>query len=170
MATTPSSDPLATAILGIDFGGVIVPGAAADDSSFFTDAAPAVPPFDGCFEALDRLGSTRFANGVYVVSKASPSMESRTRAWMRRLDFHARTGIAAVDVRFVRQRADKAVVCRELGVTHFVDDRTDVLRLLESVPHRFLFDSGGRPPIEATGLVRVTSWGDLARQLLRTRP
>jgi hypothetical protein len=40
---------------------------------------------------------------------------------------------------FCRARADKAPICKSLGVTHFVDDRLEVLGYLSSVPVRYLF-------------------------------
>jgi hypothetical protein len=45
-------------------------------------------------------------------------------------------------VLFCRQRHEKAAICRELGLTHFIDDRLEVLsHLLGTVPHLYLFRS-----------------------------
>ena len=60
--------------------------------------------------------------------------------------FFERTGIPSGNVRFCRRRPDKAVHCRELAVTHFVDDRLDVHEALrEVVTHRYLFGERSEP-------------------------
>ena len=63
------------------------------------------------------------------------------------------------NLQFCLERAQKAEICRDLGLTHFIDDRADVLEHLEPVvPHRYLF--GPQPP-EFTvpeGVVPVVSW------------
>src|SRR6185369_12095724 len=86
--------------------------------------------------------------------------------------FFDRTGIPPGHVHFVRERLDKAPVCQRLGVTHFVDDRLDVLAHLETVEHRYLF-TGGRAdqerPEDPPGWATVAAtWADLAEVLRRS--
>ena len=76
----------------------------------------------------------------------------------------ARPATLGVDVGGVivaLERRDKAPICERLGITHFVDDRLDVLAYMETVEHRYLL---GPPP--ATGLpdwaVPATTWPELA--------
>jgi len=58
-------------------------------------------------------------------------------------------GMAAIqraNVRFCQERPQKAVHCRQLGITHFIDDREDVLAHLDGVvPFRLLFGPQSRP-------------------------
>ncbi|NUR70331.1 MAG: hypothetical protein HOU81_05895 [Hamadaea sp.] len=112
-----------------------------EDTSFFGTRPLETPATDGVFAALAVLTSA-FASRVHVVSKAGPKVEANTRAWLDHHDFYRRTGVDPGNVHFVRERRDKAPVCVRLGITHFVDDRLDVLAYLETVEHRFLFTGG----------------------------
>jgi hypothetical protein len=70
-------------------------------------------------------------------------------------------------VRFCREWADKATHCTELAITHFIDDKTEVLACLVSVvPHLFLFG----PQNERTDLpvVLVPTWEDAEPAVLST--
>ncbi|MDP3770860.1 MAG: hypothetical protein Q8R16_01000, partial [bacterium] len=52
---------------------------------------------------------------------------------------YERTGIGRDHVRFCRERHEKAGICEELGITHFVDDRLEVLGNLTTVGTLYLF-------------------------------
>lgn len=44
------------------------------------------------------------------------------------------------NVRFCLRRPEKAIHCAELGITHFVDDKPDVIAAITPVvPHRYFF-------------------------------
>ena len=124
---------------------------------------PAVP---GAFEAIAALGVGPFGGRVHVVSKAGPKIARLTREWFAHTDFFARTGVPADNVRFVRHRHEKAPVCDELGITHFVDDRLSVLEHLRALPHLYLFVGGlgpHPPPAEIPTWVTASDrWPDLA--------
>jgi hypothetical protein len=146
--------------LGVDVGGVIVALADRDeDTSFFGSRPLETPAVAGVFDELGALTSGLFAGRVHVVSKAGPSVAANTRAWLAHHRFFERTGVAPDHVHFVRERRDKAPVCERLGITHFVDDRLDVLVHLETVEHRFLF-TGGRSD-EARG-ADLPDWATVA--------
>ncbi|HEY8544349.1 MAG TPA: hypothetical protein VIL36_04845 [Acidimicrobiales bacterium] len=148
------------------------PGAGDEDTTFLDgghEAAMATPPMAGAFEALAQLVE-RFEGRVWLVSKCGERIEARTRAWLAHHRFHERTGIPADHVRFCRRRPDKAVHCRELAITDFVDDRPDVLGYLEGVvERRYLFgpqdDTGGTDTGSTDtgaetgdGVVRTPDW------------
>jgi len=85
--------------------------------------------------------------------------------WFERHRFFERTGIDSRNVRFCLRRPEKAVHCRELGLTHFIDDCTDVLDAMASVvPNRFLF--GPQRAQARPGMQPVATWMDVARELL----
>ncbi|GLW30355.1 hypothetical protein [Actinoplanes regularis] len=129
--------------LGVDVGGVIVMLAGREeDTSFFGSRPLLTPAVTGVFEALATLTEQPFAGRVHLVSKAGPKVAANTRAWLAHHEFFGRTGIPSDHLHFVRERRDKAPVCQRLGVTHFVDDRLDVLAHLETVEHRYLFRGG----------------------------
>ncbi|MEN3615081.1 hypothetical protein AAH979_36825 [Plantactinospora sp. ZYX-F-223] len=135
--------------LGVDVGGVLVTLAGRDeDTSFFGGQPLLTPAVPGVFEALAALTAEPFAGRVHLVSKAGPKVAANTRDWLVHHRFFDRTGISVGNLHFVRERRDKAPVCQRLGITHFVDDRLDVLAHLETVAHRYLFLGGTdeRPP------------------------
>jgi hypothetical protein len=137
----------ATPVLGVDVGGVIVTLAEdGADTSFFGNRPLETPAVDGVFDALTVLAREPFEGRIHIVSKAGPKVALTTRDWLVHHRFYERTGIPAGQVHFVRERRDKAPVCERLGVTHFVDDRLDVLVHLTTVPHRYLFVGGRAEP------------------------
>lgn len=79
-------------------------------------------------------------------------------AWLEHHDTFDRTGIDADRVRFCRRRADKATICAELGLTHFIDDRIDVLAPMRGVvEHLHLF--GTEPgPADERWLTVLPDW------------
>lgn len=123
------------------------------------------PPMPGAFEALATLVSEVFGEHVHLVSKCGERVERRSRLWLAHHDFYRRTGIAAGNVHFCRTREAKAPIAAALGLTHFVDDRLEVLSYLDTVPNRFLF----RPREEEVrghqrhlaAVHRVESWPEL---------
>lgn len=127
--------------VGIDFGGVIVrrenevPGEDTDLNE--ADGTEVVQP--GVFEAVARIVSA-CGGAVWIVSKAGPRMQARTLAWLEAAAFFSRTGLEAEHVRFCARREDKQAICKELGLTHFVDDRIHVMQILRgTVPNLCLF-------------------------------
>ena len=149
--------------LGIDIGRVLIAPDAPDgraDTSFIggtLKAALATPPYDGMFEAVPRLVAL-FGGRVWLVSKAGPKVQEKTRHWLQHHAFFERTGIAPDNLRFCLERPQKAHHCRELGITHFIDDRPDVLMHLQGlVPHRFLFGPQKKRST-VSGIVPVPTW------------
>lgn len=74
-------------------------------------------------------------------------------------------------VRFCRDRAGKVPICRELRITHFIDDRADVLGHLEgTVPRLYRFAAGGDEAEDgAARWMSLRGWMD-ARELVRPAP
>lgn len=131
--------------IGIDIGRVIIAGgtpAAGPDTDFFGhdhDAAMRTPVVPGAFEGVATLVE-RFEGRAWLVSKCGPRIRDRSLAWLEHHRFWSRTGLDSGQVRFCRERRDKAIHAERLGLTHFVDDRFDVLRhLVDLVDHLYLF-------------------------------
>ncbi|REE99285.1 hypothetical protein [Thermomonospora umbrina] len=138
--------------LGVDFGRVIQGGPGPDgsaDTVFLDgdlDSALSSPATEGAFEVLARLAD-RFAGRVWIISKCGPVTERKTRLWLDHHAFWERTGTPVGHLRICRRRADKAVHCADLGITHMIDDRLDVHRALVGlVPRRYLFGPQEQPP------------------------
>jgi hypothetical protein len=149
--------------LGIDIGRVIISGDGVDTNFLGTDDSGALraPEMDGAFSAVTELVRS-FQGRVWLVSKAGPRIQKRTWQWLDAHDFFGRTGLSRLLVRFCRQREEKAIHARALDLTHFIDDREDVLRALSGiVDYRFLFGpQRHQVPIEK-GLVQVLTWNDV---------
>jgi hypothetical protein len=157
--------------LGVDVGGVIIDRVDdALDTSFFGDNFLQTPAVDGAFEALRALSAGPFSGRVFLVSKCGPRVQAKTLAWLGHRGFHDYTGIPEDHVHFCRKREDKEGICRELAITHFVDDRLEVLSYLSGVPALYLF----RPdPAEVSRYSRflprvrqVMTWQEILRNLL----
>jgi hypothetical protein len=124
------------------------------------------PAVGGAFAALAELTEGPFEGRVHLVSKAGPKTAETTRRWLAEVGFYGRTGILPSNLHFVRDRADKAPVCERLGVTHFIDDRIDVLGHLTTVPYRYLFVGGlGRHAVPLS----VPRWACVADDWLSLR-
>jgi hypothetical protein len=149
-------------LLGVDIGGVIIEPADEDeDTSFFGPNYLQTPPVDGAFAALATLGTT--FDAVHLVSKCGEDTSRRTLEWLAHHDFAARTGIGTDRVHFCRTRPEKGPIAADLGLTHFVDDKLEVLGYLTTVPHRYLF----RTEFDSApaGIVPVSGWPELVTLL-----
>lgn len=129
--------------IGIDIGRVIISSTSGRGDTSFLDgdlaAALKTPPNRNAFPAIRELVAL-FAGRVWLVSKAGPRVQDRTRRWLDHHAFWASTGVQREQLIFCRLREEKARIARELGLGFFVDDRRDVLdAMLDVVPHRFLF-------------------------------
>jgi hypothetical protein len=166
--------PEAGEALGIDVGGVIISRENDDtDTSFFGPNFLQTTAEPGAFETIGRLSMERFWPEVYLVSKCGRRVEERTKEWLRHHNFLERTNIFGGEehFNFVRNRKGKAGVCRELGITHFIDDRLEVLSYLVGiVPHLYLFKPDPEEVLRyghfLDKVVRVHSWDEVAAVLL----
>lgn len=131
-----------TPVLGIDVGGVLVDRVAeGSDTSFFGDRPMDTPAVAGALGAVAELVEV-FEYRVHIVSKAGPKISELTRRWLGSHGVIGDTGIPLGNVHFVRKRPEKHTFCEQLGITHFVDDRLDVLGHLTTVDRRYLFTGG----------------------------
>ena len=156
--------------LGVDIGGVIIQRTdESDDTSFWGDNFLATPTVPGAFEALRRLHDDRFGDDLFVISKSGADTEARARAWFRHHAFFERTAIRPANLLFCRRREDKGPITDQLGITHFVDDRLEVLSYLDDVPHRYLFKPRDQEVAEfsqaLSAVQRVDSWKALLAAL-----
>jgi hypothetical protein len=131
--------------LGIDIGRVLMCPVGEDgrpDTSFLDGderSALEIPASPHVYEVVPSLVD-RFERRVWLVSKAGPRSERLTRRWLGHHRFHERTGLRPDRVRFCLEREDKRAHALELGLTHFIDDRVDVLCHLRGVvSHLLLF-------------------------------
>jgi hypothetical protein len=173
IAWRPPHDRGRLPVLGVDIGGVIVDRVAENtDTSFFGERPLDTPAVVGAITALRELTLGPFQWRVFLVSKARRRTAETTRRWLDNIEFYERTGILRHNLHFVDNRRDKGPVCERLGVTHFVDDRVEVLQALTSVAYRYLFTGGlgeNEPPANPPRELRVVdSWVALRHSILGT--
>ncbi|MBI2552012.1 hypothetical protein HYW17_01775 [Candidatus Uhrbacteria bacterium] len=117
--------------------------------SFF--GIPAVP---GAFRAIARLVQRFGAENIYLVSACSQMTEKKVRMWLIDRGFYRATDVLQDHAIFCRTFEAKAKIAQSLRLTHFVDDRPDVLYYMRNVvPVRILF----RPEEEA-----LARWGGIS--------
>jgi len=160
-----------TASLGIDVGRVIMCPVRDDgqpDTSFLTSSdtdALETPAAPGMWEVVPGLVDL-FDGRVWLVSKAGARIETLTRRWFEHHRFFERTSLPPDAARFCRKREDKRVHAAELGLTHFIDDRVDVLGHLRGlVPRLGLFGVQRDPAPD--WVLPIPDWGTLGRALNR---
>lgn len=150
--------------IGIDIGGVLIQrGSDKEDTSFFGKNYLRTPAVPGALEAVSEFCNRGF--DVHLVSKCGKHTEEKTLHWLLQNRVYEQTGLLPGNVHFCRERKDKASICGRLGITHFVDDRLEVLSYLTTVPSLYLFNS---QPAEvakfssALGLVKKTDdWSEI---------
>jgi len=127
--------------LGVDIGNVIIDHRSTDpnDMKLHEERYSTIPASTDAFEAIHKL-NTYFNGQVYLISKCTPWAEEKILAWLSDNDFYKKTGVNTKNVRFVRERHEKDAICQKLGITHFIDDRLEVLsHMVRSTPNLFLF-------------------------------
>jgi hypothetical protein len=156
--------------LGIDIGRVIVGAADEDghaDTSFLSggeEAALETPPVEGAFRTIALL-TQRLDGRVWLVSKCGPRIQALTRRWLAHHGFHEATSIPPESLRFCRERSEKRDHAARLQLSHFIDDRVDVLGHLRGVvPSLYLF--GHQKGATPDWVVPVKTWRDVRRALL----
>jgi hypothetical protein len=158
--------------LGIDIGRVLIAGDGVGDTSFFGRSeadAMLTPEVPGALAAVARL-VPRFEGRVWLVSKCGARIRERSRAWLRHHDFFALTRVREEDMHFCRERSEKAEICARLEITHFVDDRLDVLEAMRAlVPHRFLFGASSEY-VTPDGEIATPTWAHVERAIAAVTP
>lgn len=162
---------MANGVLGIDVGGVIIGrGDDKNDTSFFSDSFLKTPAMDGAFEAIRKLTDDFGQSHVFIVSKCGEKVQKKTLQWLKHHDFFRTTGMREDHVKFCLERAGKAPICERYEVTHFIDDRLEVLGQLTTVANRYLFHGKPREVEQfvehLSAVIRVESWDDVLKEVL----
>lgn len=120
------------------------------------------------------LGGVRSSQIPYVPPDSQQNARIRKRGRSTRICQNSDVQLIFADdskqanpTRPCLRRADKAAHCAELGITHFVDDRREVLKFLVGiVPHLYLFGPQDDPaPTYATP---TPTWDATEREILAT--
>lgn len=157
--------------IGIDVGGVIIDRSNDNkDTSFFSDNYLNTTAVPGAFEAIGRIIKARFQDRAYIVSKCGRKTEAKTKEWLKHHKIYEITGIKEENAIFCRTRYEKAPICKEKGITHFIDDRMSVLRHMDTVPYKYLFNPSqeelDEQPDMLKDVVIVKTWSDVLKDML----
>jgi hypothetical protein len=158
--------------IGIDIGRVImtpVEGGKADTTflSGSLERAMQTPPSPGAFDGVKKL-VLAFSGRAWLISKAGPNVQHKTKLWLRHWDFYAITGLPPEQVRFCLERRQKAEHCRQLKITHFIDDRLDVLEAMrDNVRYLYLFGEQPRLQEIPEWATHAVDWEQTTNAVLR---
>ena len=159
--------------IGVDVGGVVIrTDHYREDATLTGPVLRADSEVAGARDGLRTLVA-RFPGRVFLISKCGPLTEARMNDWLETNGLLAATGLSAANIRFCRARSEKGPICAALGLTHVVDDRSEILNsMADVVPHRFLFrpDEG---EVQAHGGIPddvyvSDSWTELVDQVTAT--
>ncbi|HJS83673.1 MAG TPA: hypothetical protein VJ742_12645 [Nitrososphaera sp.] len=159
---------MGTPRVGFDIGGVLIRAIEdRSDTSFFSDNYLRTPPVEGAFDAVRDIVAEIGPQNAYIISKCGEKIEAKTRNWLSWQSFDVHTKFDWEHILYCRKRPDKAPLAKELELTHFVDDRLDVLVYMDSVDHRLLY--GEAPQIRPhlpEGITLVESWNEIKAYIL----
>ena len=155
-------------VLGVDIGNVIINFRLMDkrNRDDWQEKYVASPPVDDVFDSLKILNSEKFKDNIFLVSKCNEEAEFLIKIWFEKRDFFTKTGIKPENVFFCRERHEKEKICRENNITHFVDDRLEVLsHMVGKIPNLFLFqpdqDEINEFKQSLPSVMRVESWQEI---------
>lgn len=163
--------------LGIDIGKVIIDGAHNDgtDTAFFSDNFLRTTALPDAFKSIGNLVSRFGSEHVYLVSKCGLRVQEKSLAWLAHHNFWEQTGMNPNAHRFCLRRSEKAGICKTLGITHFIDDRAEILVSMQGiVTHRYVFNPTDRELQQYADRMQgeqiVRSWAELEPLVLETLP
>jgi hypothetical protein len=124
--------------LGIDFGNTII---TTGPDSFWSEDHLKCPPNEGSISSIRKLIKKCGDENVFVVSRVhSEKTKSKTLEWLATHVFQ-QTGLLLRNIRFCWERSEKGPIVSELGITHFIDDRPEVMSgLPETCKYRYLYN------------------------------
>lgn len=161
--------------LGIDIGNVIIDGVHNDsaDTSFFSENFLRTTPVPNAFDTIRTLVSRFGSENVFLVSKCGLNVQKKSLAWLAHHDFWEWTGINPLAFRFCQRRPEKAGICQGLGMTHFIDDRAEILISMQGiVKHRYIFNPTDRELRQHADRLQgeqiIRSWDELEPLILET--
>lgn len=152
--------------LGVDIGGVLIDRINDNtDTSFFGSNYLKTTAVPDAFDTIAELNRGLFKGAVRLVSKCGLNTQRKTKEWLEHNGFYTKTGLTPEHVFFCFERAEKEIICKREGITHFVDDRLEVLSYLESVSKKYLFQSNPREVEKFQKFLpqvsKVESWKEL---------
>lgn len=116
-------------------------------------------PMQGALEILNDL---RKNYSLVIISRRMPESRDIALDWLREHDF---LKLFKNHIYFVDSDNEKDDVAKKLKIAAYVDDKLKVLRLLESVPNKILFDPLNCFFIEDESIKKIKNWQSLPASL-----
>lgn len=142
--------------VGIDYGGVI-----SKDGRLIA----------GAVEGVSALVRHFGPQHTFIVSKAGKKMATEARQEMDNWKFREKTGILIDDAHdlYCKEKHHKETICKELGLTDFIDDRWSVLQHISTSVRRYMFkphSDDNCPPGEGDDNLMwcMAGWRDVFRE------
>ena len=113
-------------------------------------------PMEGVEKIIPMI--SRLSSGLYIVSRRGRGVEGEidvARCWIKKF---LSPFFASSQIYFVKEDKEKDIVCKELGVSLFLDDKIAVLDNLASVTHKVFFDQFGIFEGKDFSYERVRNW------------
>lgn len=161
--------------IGIDFGGVIIPiinFRSKNDTSFIeceNNSSLQTPENKNAIVSIHALVKNYDKKNIFIISKAGLKTQDRTVNWLNNNNFFQRTGFAKENILFCDEREEKGILCKKLGIIHFIDDRIHIMQILrEIVPNLYLFGENEKNKNVTKWVTLVENWDELLPYLLQT--
>jgi hypothetical protein len=128
--------------IGIDIGGVIIAKYnMGQDTSFFSENYLFSKAVNGAFETIKYLNKIFGAENIFLISKCGNKLKEKTLKWLEFNNFYKITGFLENNIYFCYDKESKVQICKNLKISHFIDDRDDVLwNMIGTVDHLLLFN------------------------------
>lgn len=155
-------------VIGIDIGGVIITSACncTSDTSFRSDNFLKTPEIPNAIDTIAWIVNKYSSDNVYIVTTCYDEIFQKSLLWLKNKDFYSRTGVKEENIIRVDRRQDKAPVCENKHITHFIDDKRSVLKTMKSVPNKILFNNTGvYDNKNPSGMVKANSWENVKELL-----
>lgn len=159
--------------LGIDLGNVIIDHIAFGTTRQYVQHGGylEIPPVEGALESLVKFLRQGNVERVAIIYNATDVADQKIFGWF--MHWLPQEVINSPKFTFLRSMGgrDKTCDCKRLKITHFIDDRVEVLnRLHGTVPHLFLINANVEEKVQHTAgsnsFCEVRGWDELTCLIL----
>lgn len=161
-------------VVAVDIGQVLLERG--EPGEIPSERIPGLPAVRGALAGFRKLVAAFGRENVWIVSRCAEASEPLLVTWLkdRSLIGSEPNTIPETQVRFCRERADKAKILAEIGANAHIDDRADVLAPtsdVASLSRRILFrpkreDAENPDLVGLPGLIIWSEWSGLPEMLV----
>lgn len=153
--------------IGIDINGVLANNKLSHintrDYSIFS-------VMENAIKVVKKLVKHYGSENIYIISRAqSCQLSFITGIWMETHNFLQETNISLDNVKICTRLKDKAIIAEKLNITHFIDDRPEVLSYFSKntilMAYQPKKNEIKKYPNVASRAIIVNSWNEIANYL-----